>query len=261
MILAPARLALIVGSAAMALSACGGDGVRITKREGTTEEGTPLRAITTLSCPEHHAELTRVETAPDGLSCTYAGPRGARVTLQLVALTEGQSINDVLLPYETDLRALMPHTAERASAGGDDSQVSVQSDGRNTRVRLPGVSVDQDGERASINIGGIRIRADGADGDPGDGEVVSVNANGEAAEIRTRASGEDLRATYILTDETASEEGWRTVGYEARGPGAGPLVVAVIQSKDREEDPVFEAAKDLVTLNVGGSLKLSAEPT
>ena len=255
MIPPPARLALIAGSAAMALSACGGDGVRITKREGTTEEGTPLRAITTLSCPEHHAELTRVETAPDGLSCTYAGPRGARVTLQLVALAEGQPINDVLLPYETDLRALMPHTAERASAGGDDSQVSVQSDGQNTRVRLPGVSVDQDGERASINIGGIRIRADGAP-DTGDSEVVSVNANGEAAEIRTRASGEDLRATYILTDETASEEGWRTVGYEARGPGAGPLVVAVIQSKGREEDPVFEAAKDLITLNVGGSPKL-----
>lgn len=253
MILAPARLALIAGCAALALSACGGDGVRITKREGTTEEGTPLRAITALSCPEHHGNLTRVETAPDGLSCLYAGPRGARVTLRLVALAEGQTVNDVLLPFETDLRTLMPETAARASDGEDNAQVSVQTDGENTRVRLPGLSVDQDGERASINIGGIRIRADGAS-ESDTGEIVSVNANENAAEIRTRASGDDLRATYILTDETASDAGWRTVGYEARGPGAGPLVIAVIHSKDREEDPVFEAAKELITLNVGGSL-------
>lgn len=254
MILAPARLALTVGCAAVVLSACGGDGVRITKREATTEEGSPLRAITALSCPEHHGDLTRIETAADGLSCLYTGPRGSKVTLQLVALEPGQSISDVLAPFDQSAQALMPETAGRASASGDEAQVSVQTDGENARVRLPGLTIDQDGERASVNIGGIRIRADGAGGRAAEGDMVSVNANGNAAEVRTRAQGSDVRATYVLTDEIPSEEGWRTVGYEARGPGAGPIVVALIRSKDRDEDPLFEAARDLVTLNVGGSL-------
>ena len=43
----------------------------------------------------------------------------------------------------------------------------------------------------------------------------------------------------------------RSVGYEARGPAGGPLVVATIRSKDRDKGSAFEDAKDLVTLNVG----------
>ena len=41
------------------------------------------------------------------------------------------------------------------------------------------------------------------------------------------------------------------VGYEARGPVGGPIVVATVRSKDRERDPVFEDARELVELNVG----------
>lgn len=253
MIFAPARFALVAGVASVALGACGGEGVRITQREETTEEGSPLRAISALSCPEHHGDLTRIETAADGLSCLYTGPRGAKVTLQLVTFEPGQSVTDVLSPFDRSMRELMPETVSRASSGEDGPLVSVQSNGENARVRLPGVSIDQDGERASINIGGIRIRADGAS-EPAEGDVTSVNVNEEAAEIRTRAGGGDVRATYILTDDTPSEDGWRTVGYEARGPGAGPIVVALVRSKDRDEDALFEAAKELVTLNVGGSL-------
>ena len=43
----------------------------------------------------------------------------------------------------------------------------------------------------------------------------------------------------------------RTVGYEARGPVGGPIVVATVRSKDRDPDRLFDAAKALVTLNVG----------
>ena len=253
MILAPARLALIAGAAAIGLSSCGGEGVRITKREETTQEGSPLRAISALSCPEHHGDLTRIETAADGLSCLYAGPRGSKLTLQLVSLEPGRSVTDALAPFDRSMRELMPATVARATAGEDGALVSVQSDGENARVRLPGISIDQEGERASVNIGGIRIRADG-ESEPTGGDLVSVNANGEAAEVRSRAQGSDVRATYVLTDDSASEEGWRTVGYEARGPGAGPIVIAIVRSKDRDEDPLFDAARELVTLNVGGSL-------
>ena len=251
MILRHTRLILCVGLAVVALPGCGGDGVRITERERTTEEGSPLRAISALNCPDHHGSLTRVETSTDGLSCGYSGPRGGRVTLQLLSLPAGQSPEEVLAPFEAEAQTLMPDTPARASAGNDGAAVSVQSDGENARVRLPGVSIDQGGERASIEIGGIRIRTD-APSEPTDGNVVSVSANEGAAEVRTRGRGGEVRATYILTDEVASDEGWRTVGYEARGPGAGPIVVAIFRSKGGDEDTTADAARELVTLNVGG---------
>ena len=247
------RALFVLCVSAYALAACGDPAVRITKREETSHEGQPVRAVSELNCPEHQGDLTRTETAADGLSCTYAGPRGAEVTLQLVHLGEGQSTSEVLAPFEAALRALMPHTVARA---GDSPLVSVQSGGDSTRVRLPGVSVDEGGGRSSVRIGPILIESDEPAGgsEHEGGETVSVNANDNAAEVRTRSEGDALRATYILTDEEASEAGWRLVGYEARGPVHGPLVIAVVHSKDRNEDVVFDAAKDLVTLNVGGSL-------
>lgn len=246
------RALLVLCVSAYALAACGDPAVRITKRDETSHEGEPVRAVSELNCPEHQGDLTRTETAADGLSCTYAGPRGAEVTLQLVNLAEGQSTSEVLAPFEAALRALMPHTVERA---GDSPLVSVQSGGDSTRVRLPGVSVDEGGGRSSVRIGPILIESDASETDPDHpGEIVSVNANDNAAEVRTRSEGDALRATYILTDEEASDAGWRLVGYEARGPLSGPIVIAVVHSKDRDEDVVFDAAKDLVSLNVGGSL-------
>ena len=247
------RALFVLCVSAYALAACGDPAVRITKREETSHEGEPVRAVSELNCPEHQGDLTRTETAADGLSCTYAGPRGAEVTLQLVHLAEGQSSSDALAPFEASLRALMPHTVERA---GDSPLVSVQSGGDSTRVRLPGVSVDEGQGRSSVRIGPILIESDSSSGDAGSegDETVSVNANDNAAEIRTRSEGDALRATYVLTDEVASEDGWRLVGYEARGPVDGPLVIAIVHSKDRDEDVVFDAAKDLVSLNVGGSL-------
>jgi hypothetical protein len=56
---------------------------------------------------------------------------------------------------------------------------------------------------------------------------------------------------FRSTDNTASDAGWRLVGYEARGPQGGPIVVATVRAKDRNNDGVFDDAKDLVSLNVG----------
>ncbi|HRH20126.1 MAG TPA: methyltransferase type 11 [Brevundimonas sp.] len=252
MLLAPARLALVLACTATALCACGPSNVRISEREPSMEEGAPLRAINTLNCPDHHGDLTRIETAADGLSCLYSGPRGSRLSLQLVTLEADQDLPSVLAPFDQSMRALMPETAARAAGGEDGTTVSVQSDGENARVRLPGIRIDQDGERASVNIGGIQIHADGAS-EPTDGDIVLVNANGEAAEVRTRSQGPDVRATYVLNDEVPTSEGWHTVGYEARGPAAGPIVVATVRSKSPDEENLFEAARELVVLNVGGA--------
>lgn len=249
------RSLLVLALMMPSLAGCGDGGVRITKREETTQAGAPLRVVETLNCPQHQGDLTRTATSADGLSCTYSGPRGSEVTLRLVRLAEGQAFGAALSPIEAELRALMPHTVERASADGGDGVVSVQSSDNTTRVRLPGVSVDADSERASINIGGIRIEGDNDGGGASDGdESVVINANDNAAEIRTASTSNAIRASYILVDEEPSEAGWRVVGYEARGPNGGPLVVAVVHSKDRREEAVFDAAKELVSLNVGGSL-------
>ena len=36
-----------------------------------------------------------------------------------------------------------------------------------------------------------------------------------------------------------------------RGPAGGPIVIAVVRSKDRRDGGVFDDARDLVALNVG----------
>lgn len=140
--------------------------------------------------------------------------------------------------------------------------VQVDAEGDNADVRLPGLSVHAKGDRATVRIGPIHISADDSGENGGSanitipdgegGETVSINAHNQAAEIRRRAGGEAVRATYILTSETANtQRGWRLVGYEARGPAGGPMVIATIRTKARREDASFDAAQELVTLNVG----------
>ncbi|ADL01719.1 hypothetical protein [Brevundimonas subvibrioides] len=149
--------------------------------------------------------------------------------------------------------------AADASANGERVTVSgpgltVNAQGEKADVRLPGLSVNADGDRASVQIGGFSINADDAGGTASinsSDDSVSIQAHEDAAEIRTRAPGEATRATYMLTDQTPAQEGWRLVGYEARGPVGGPIVVATVRAKDRDSDGVFDSAKDLVTLNVG----------
>jgi hypothetical protein len=54
-----------------------------------------------------------------------------------------------------------------------------------------------------------------------------------------------------MTDNRSSESGWRVVGYEARGPVGGPLVVATVRSRDSNRERAFEDARALVALNAG----------
>lgn len=130
----------------------------------------------------------------------------------------------------------------------------IDAQGDKATVRLPGMRIDADGDRANIKIGGITIRADDKSGQVNvrsTDEVVSIDARDNTARIRTSAPGEAVRATFLMTADQSSTTGWRVVGYEARGPSGGPIVVATVRGKDRNENRVFEAAKALVTLNVG----------
>jgi len=145
--------------------------------------------------------------------------------------------------------------------------MTVDTNGDRASVHMPGIHIEANGDNADVRIGGLTIRADGesaqvqgsvtppnatssATAAP-ESEAVSINARDNAAEIRTRTSGEATRQTYLLTDQTPSPAGWRMVGYEARGPRGGPIVVATIRAKERDNDSAFDDAKELVTLNVG----------
>jgi len=149
--------------------------------------------------------------------------------------------------------------AAAAAASGDRASVrapgmAIDAEGDRARVRLPGMSVDADGDKASVRIGGFSINADDSDGTAeitSSDESVSVQAHDNAAEIRTNAPGDATRRTYLLTDSQPADQGWRLVGFEARGPVGGPIVIATVRAKDRDSDGVFDSAKDLVTLNVG----------
>ncbi|TAJ58042.1 methyltransferase type 11 [Brevundimonas sp.] len=152
--------------------------------------------------------------------------------------------------------------AADAAAGGERASVrapgvAIDANGDDATVRLPGVQIQTRGDKASVRIGGFHIDADDSDGSArvtgsgGDGENVSINAQDDAAEIRASAGGEATRTSWILTDNRTAESGWRLVGYEARGPVGGPLVVATVRSRDSNHERAFEDAKDLVALNAG----------
>ncbi|HWQ85815.1 methyltransferase type 11 [Brevundimonas sp.] len=152
--------------------------------------------------------------------------------------------------------------ADRAAASADRATVRapgvmIDANGDDATVRLPGMHIETRGDQASVRIGGFHIDANDSDGSArvrgssDGGDSVSVNARNDAAEIRTSGGGDATRASWILTDNRDQESGWRLVGYEARGPVGGPLVVATVRSKDTNRGRAFEDAKDLVTLNVG----------
>lgn len=259
-------------------AACDGDAVRITstRTENPDAKGA-LKVVRTLQCPESMGSLTRKGSASQGGAvCIYAGPRGSEVTLHLVEL-DGAGPAEALKAFEDRLSAAMPQAVAqlRAAAAGDaagaaDAEtapagdratvrapgVDIRAEGDDATVRLPGLHIESKGDQASVRIGGFHIDAaeDGSTVDiegSAEGDNVSVQANQDAAEIRTSAGGGATRASWILTDNRPSEAGWRLVGYEARGPAGGPIVVATIRARDRDRGRVFEDAKDLVTLNVG----------
>jgi len=265
------------------LGACDDGGVRISSRTVSSEGGV-LKVVDALQCPETVGGLTRKGSASgDGLVCNYTGPRGAEVSLHLVQLGS-TSVDEVLADFESRLAADLPEAAARVSAQSRQSDsgpglpepastdgsspahpdvsssrtakvtapgISVEARDDRSSVRLPGIQIDTDGDHANVRIGGMHINA--ADGQPTQVRApsVSINASDKATEVRASEHGDAVRAHYILTDSIPRPGGWALVGYEARGPRVGPIVVATVRAKEGNRDSVFEDARELVTLNVG----------
>lgn len=230
---------LLIGLAA---AACDGDRtVSISATDRSDKPKGVLRVVDALQCPEAQGQLTRKGAATNGgTTCWYVGPRGAAVQLRLIRL-DGASPDAVLKGFEEELRKDLPRAAEGANEGGEEASE-------------PAISVQAQGDTADIRIGGFRIQAKDGDGTKesmADSESVSVQHGAQGAEIRVRGGGTATRATWILTDGRREADGWRLVGYEARGPEGGPIVAVLVRSKDENRDETFDDAVDLVSLNVG----------
>jgi len=236
-----------------------------------------LRVIDGLQCPESENVLTRKGSASaDGRSCHYVGPRGTEVELRLVRLDNLSAeaalkrIQDELPGKEVaplqPLKPLEPLESQVAKSGPSDHTtvefqgLRVEENGDRSTVRLPGMKIEADGDRSEVRIGGLVIRSDsksdssqvhirGTDGEAGS---VTVNSSQAGTHVNALSQKDAIRASYRrITVEVPATSGWRAVGYEARGPVGGPMVVAIVRSRADNDDRVFDAAKDLVTLNVG----------
>lgn len=247
------RLMLLAAAGAvLGLAACNAPDRSETKTQADT--GGALRTIAKLDCPQKQGDLTLASTAADGKSCAYTTD-GAEVTLRLVAL-EGGDAKAALDPIEAELKGIIPppRKAAGATASVDAEEDNSGKGGGKTEINFPGLHIRADDEGADVRIGNIKIDAEN------DGETkvqvgaeTTVNANEDGAEIRTaKAAGGEVRSTYILASDKGAS-GYHVVGYEARGPRAGPIVVALVKARrdDRDQHDLFDDMKDLVERNVG----------
>jgi hypothetical protein len=189
-------------------------------------DGPPLRAPAKLDCPTSSGDLTRTAQSQDGQSCDYAGQHGETVRLRLTPLN-GQTPSEALAPVRAQLHGLVPvyrvATPVNYSAG-DSADVNV-----------PFVHVHKDGDRSDVRLFGIFHIVDhdhGSDFDQDRGrEHTSVHAGLRGAEVVADKIGRsNASLVYVLAGTHRYSSGYRAVGYVAKGPLAGPLVVAEFRS-------------------------------
>lgn len=224
-------LLLLAGVATLGLAACDHPDA---KRQRAARA---LKVVSKLDCPERQGELKRTTAASDGLSCAYAAD-GTEVTLRLVTLTGGDPAA-ALAPIEAELKALLPDVKTTPPAGASED----------VDIKLPGVSIQAGDQGAKIRAPGVEVNA--VDG--GGAEVrASRNLTVTTSDDGKDRSRDGISARYILASDAATGD-WKAVGYDARGPIGGPLVVGVVKvQKEGRHNDVFEDVSDLIRHNVGG---------
>lgn len=202
-------------------------------------DGPPLRAPAKLDCPVSSGDLTRTAQSPDGQWCDYAGERGETVRLRLMPLS-GQTPSEALASDRARLHALVPVYRHPMPVNYGDGT------GDSADVNVPFVRVHKDGDRADVRLFGIfhivdhdHDRASDAAKDRGQ-EHTSVHAGLSGAEVVADKIGRsNASLVYVLAGGHRFSSGYRAVGYVAKGPAAGPLVVAEFRSpvnSHREND-------------------------
>jgi hypothetical protein len=225
------RAVVLAAAGAMALSAC----APTVQYEGVEMSGAghaPLKHLAALDCPAVQGELTRTAQAPDGRWCDYTGADGRWVRLRLLEL-DGRSAQAALEPTKAELRQLVPMSHHSVVAVNSDGSGRDRAD-----IDLPFFHVHTDGDRADVNIFGIRVKADGpyADVKTNVGlKNTQVHAGPEGAEVTAEdAGGRNASFVYVLAADKAARSGWAAVGYVAKGPAGGPLVVGEFRSRSGE---------------------------
>jgi len=245
-----------------------------------------------LDCPDNSGDLTRTAMTADGTSCTYTGPDDETVSLQLTPLA-GAAPQTVLAKLETQLKSdagltnlarpapppppappspkakdwdagADKHAADGGDKDDDDdddsgkgSKASSDDDGGHTTINLPGVHIATNGDKADVSILGLSIHANGDNAEVKAGlfgHDATIEGHDGGATIRVgRADDSGVDSILFVTSDHPGPSGYRTVGYVAKGPAAGPLVIAAFKSKSEHHeghDLAGEGVKKLVALNV-----------
>jgi hypothetical protein len=213
----------------------------------------PVTVADRLSCPEREGDLTRTDQAANGKSCQYRGDDGREVSLALLALN-GQTPQAALAPTEADLRTLVP-----GRSGPSLVNIEADDDGDkthdNAKVDLPGIHINAHGNKAQVKVFGVNIDADGDKADITTPNIVTkgatIHAGPGGAEIRAGDVGKNTAdLVFILAGDNPGPSGDRAVGYIARGPASGPLVVGEFKAKDGQHDHHDRDLERLIDLNV-----------
>lgn len=241
------RIALLAtGCTALVLAAC--DHPDAARQHAARE----MKVISKLDCPATQGRLKLTTASPDGLSCAYAAD-GVEVTLKLAKLENGNAVA-VLSPVEAELRALMPK-AQPAVAG--PAEGATANSGDDVDISLPGISIQTSGDSANVKVGGAGGPSIQANDDGAEIRVQrNVEVNGTKVESESRRRRHDdggVYSRFILASDKATGD-WAVVGYEARGPRGGPLVIATLKAKrgHHSDDDTFADVDALVRHNVGG---------
>ncbi len=222
-------------AAACALSACHPKPLH--RGEGLGFARKPMTVGTSLVCPDHLEALIRTAQSTDGQSCAYNGPRQEQVELRITPLA-GATLEAKLALLDQTLKTELP-SAAALPASGQGIYVGGDQTGHHAHIDLPGFHLNASDGKASIQMPGVSINADGDDAKVTTGrqghESSVVNAHPGGTEIRVGGVNADgLDTTYLLASDTPGPSGFRVVGYRAKGPPAGPLVVGVFRIREHD---------------------------
>ncbi|MGH7016380.1 MAG: hypothetical protein ACRED8_04760, partial [Caulobacteraceae bacterium] len=195
-----------------------------------------------LDCPTRQGDLELKSRSADGSACSYVDGAGSTVAFSLVKLN-GADAASVLAPLEVRLKSELPEPAPGPSGSPTKGQ---------TEINLPGIHIRaEDNGAANVAVGGVKVDAS----DNGAAQIatkgVHINANDAGAEIRVNEAGPGIRSTFLLVSDKPGPGGLRCVGYEARGPSSGPLVIAQLQCRSEDHGELDRAIKQIFKKNVG----------
>jgi hypothetical protein len=204
---------------------------------GVRPDGPPLRAPARLDCPAESGDLTRTAQSPDGQWCDYDGRRGETVRLRLAPLN-GLTPSAALAPTRAQLHALVP-VYRKAIAVSDSDGPGERAD-----VDVPFVHVHKNGDRSDVRLFGIfhivgHDHDTDLDMDHGRKHTAVHAGLGGAEVIADEVGRSNASLVYVLAGSHRHPSGYRAVGYVAKGPVTGPLVVAEFRSPEnghREND-------------------------